>query len=549
MTLAGVVDPHAEQVLEVSGLLGVQRARHVALTAFDRRARSKAENHRCGEPGTKTRGTVSFMIRDAANRIPAGLLQKGAAASSSASEVVAAITLSSSPGSKSAYQCQRQSQRAAAIEGFGVILCQARMTHTRREWLALAALGVSDPLAFLRRPAAQEADLDSAAHRIAKVILGTEAQGFHRTATTVDRVSGDWLRDQVRQTGLVPALESFPLSRVDPVACNLVTAGRRIEGLPLFDAAFTSATGAYGSLGALNADTDIGLVETAVNASATGQLGDARRANRHKAIVAVTRGRRPGLCPSNADSFLRPFGPPVLQVSSDDADWLTEQAKRGADVQLVAHVARTSTTASNVVATLLGMGSNSAPAPRHDAAQRLVLVRKRTRRRHCLLARDHARVARRSTAADRVSSWPRADTSWVTLESTRSSSRQPRNRERRRGVVAPRCEYRCRHGPGCNPSSVGRRLRRGAVSRDDSIQPCRHQAKPAWDDPWRRSRGRAPRRRTLRVRHRGQRSVSQSRRSRTAGRRRGGDRTIRGGVHRGRSTARGSAVMHRRVDR
>src|SRR5439155_393649 len=61
----------------------------------------------------------------------------------------------------------------------------------------------------------------------------------------------------------------------------------------------------------------IGLTEIAPNTAGAGELGEARRQNRHQAIVVVTRGARPGLCPSNADSFLRPFGPPVLQVTSE----------------------------------------------------------------------------------------------------------------------------------------------------------------------------------------------------------------------------------------
>ena len=54
--------------------------------------------------------------------------------------------------------------------------------------------------------------------RIGAVIRAYEAQGFHRTATDVDRLSGDWLADEVRQAGLEPTLEEFSLSRVDPVS-------------------------------------------------------------------------------------------------------------------------------------------------------------------------------------------------------------------------------------------------------------------------------------------------------------------------------------------
>jgi hypothetical protein len=142
--------------------------------------------------------------------------------------------------------------------------------------------------------------------------------------------------------------------RVDLVTNAVILADRRIEGLPLFDGPFTPTSGVSGRLGTLETNSAIGLTETAVNAAAAGPLGEARRANRHKAIIAVTRGGRAGLCPSNADSFVRPFGPPVLQVSSEDASWLNERTKADIDVQVIAHVTRSSVTANNVTAELRG---------------------------------------------------------------------------------------------------------------------------------------------------------------------------------------------------
>ena len=141
--------------------------------------------------------------------------------------------------------------------------------------------------------------------RIGAVIRAYEEQGFHRTGTEVDRISGDWLANAVRQLGAEPALEQFPLSRVDPVGATLVVDGRTIEGLPLFDGGFTGPAGIAGQLGDLDCDAPIGLGELAPNAAEAGALGEARRQDRQRAIVAVTRGVLPGLSPSNADSFLR----------------------------------------------------------------------------------------------------------------------------------------------------------------------------------------------------------------------------------------------------
>ena len=177
----------------------------------------------------------------------------------------------------------------------------------------------------------------------------------------MDRTSAEWLAGEIRQIGLAPTLEDFPLSRVDPVSASLVVNGRTIEGLPLFDGGFTGAAGISGRLGALNSDAPIGLCESPPNAQDAGALGDARRSNRHRAIVVVTRGARPGFCPSNADSFPRAFGPPVLQVESEEAAFLADCARQGATALLTAHAERTPAQAFNVVTAVAGTSQSLAP--------------------------------------------------------------------------------------------------------------------------------------------------------------------------------------------
>jgi len=190
--------------------------------------------------------------------------------------------------------------------------------------------------------------------RIAQIIGAYEQQGNHRTATEVDRISGDWLADEVSKCGLKPSRENFTIDRVVPVATVLSVEGRRIDGIPLFDGGFTDAAGVSGRLGALGSDAPIGLTEIAPNTAGAGALMEARRQNRHRAIVVVTRGGRPGLCPSNAENFLHPFGPPVLQVSSQEAGALGDLAKRGAEVSLFTRVSRTRAEAFNVVSRVRG---------------------------------------------------------------------------------------------------------------------------------------------------------------------------------------------------
>ncbi len=228
------------------------------------------------------------------------------------------------------------------------------MVISRRRWLSItiSGLGVSTrPLDSLTAAQSVSSDVQG---RISRTIREYEGQGFHRTGTTVDQASADWLSGQVRQLGLVAAQEPFQISRVDPVTSVLIAGSRRLEGLPLFDGAFTDSGGVRGRLGVLASDAEIGVTDVVPNAAAAGALGEARRANRHRAIVCVTRGGRPGLCPSNADLFLQPFGPPVLQVTSTEASWLNDLAQRDADAQLVAHVIRTPARSVNVTSMIGG---------------------------------------------------------------------------------------------------------------------------------------------------------------------------------------------------
>src|SRR6516165_2629168 len=201
----------------------------------------------------------------------------------------------------------------------------------------------------------------SVQRRIGSVIRAYEEQGFHRTGTAVDKISGDWLANEVRQIGLKPMREEFSLNRVDPVNTSLVVNDVKIEGLPFFDGGFTSSAGIAGVLGNLNSDAFIGLTEIPPNAAEADALGDARRQNRHPAIVVITRGARSGFCPSNAESFVRPFGPPVLQVASEEAPFLTDCARRGSKALLTAHVERAQAQAFNVITVVSGTDKNIAP--------------------------------------------------------------------------------------------------------------------------------------------------------------------------------------------
>ena len=208
---------------------------------------------------------------------------------------------------------------------------------------------------------------DGLEQRVAAVIQTFDAQGNHRTGTEIDNASAQWLAGEVRKLGAQASLEPFNLSRVDPQLCYLRIGDRRIDGVPLFDAGLTGAEGIRGRLGPLGSDAEIGLAETTpfrlmdpIGTEERNQVAEARE-SRHKALVLLTRGARPGLFLINAPAFTKPFGPPMLQVSSRESDWLKEQAETRAEATVVAQAKRTAASAFNVTAKIAGSKPTLAP--------------------------------------------------------------------------------------------------------------------------------------------------------------------------------------------
>ena len=194
--------------------------------------------------------------------------------------------------------------------------------------------------------------LDEVESRSADAIRAYSAEGHHRTATAVDRASADALMARARATGASASLEPFDLSRVDPVASFVEIQGRRIDGLPMFDGAFTGVAGVRGLIGPAGGDRPIGWTRVAPNGEAA--LRRMRDGSPHAAIVVVTMGGKPGLCPVNAGWFSEPFGPPVLQVSSEALADLERASASGVDVHVVAHATRQPAQAFNVVSEVSG---------------------------------------------------------------------------------------------------------------------------------------------------------------------------------------------------
>jgi len=227
---------------------------------------------------------------------------------------------------------------------------------TRRALLALTGgLAMAAPVSA-RRP---DDSLGDTERRAADAIRGYAAEGDHRTATAVDAASADRLLTLARATGATAWTDPFNLSRVDPISHFAEIDGVRIDGLPMFDGGFTGGAGVAGRLGPIERAGEIAFVQTPPNGEAA--LQRVRAASQHRAIVAVTVGARPGLCPVNAARFSQPFGPPVLQVGSEHLDAIRDAAAAGANARVVAQATRERALAVNVLATVEGGDRELAP--------------------------------------------------------------------------------------------------------------------------------------------------------------------------------------------
>ena len=192
----------------------------------------------------------------------------------------------------------------------------------------------------------------SAQRRVAHIIETYDRQGWRRTGTQVDRDNAEWLASEIAGLGLEPTLEPFALDRVDPHECYVEIGERRLEGVPLFDATFTSAAGVTGTLGLAGSGADIAVVDSDSGAARRREV----RESGANALVIATRGPTEGLSLLNAGAFLAPYEPPAIQVDGRSGEWLHERAASGAPARVVAVAERVPTEAYNVTTTVPGSG-------------------------------------------------------------------------------------------------------------------------------------------------------------------------------------------------
>lgn len=186
-----------------------------------------------------------------------------------------------------------------------------------------------------------------------------DSQGTHRTGTIGDEAGADWLAGVAAALGACVTLERFALDRIDPIEASVSFDGMTIEGVALFDAPDGTASGTAGPLGHIAAAIGVGEVDP--RAVYSGEFRAMREAAPHGAVLLSTVGEAPGLALLNAEFFIHPYGPPILQVASEHAPALADAARRGVAMQVIIRSNRRRVEACNVVAKLRGRDPKASP--------------------------------------------------------------------------------------------------------------------------------------------------------------------------------------------
>ena len=193
-------------------------------------------------------------------------------------------------------------------------------------------------------------------------IEGWDAISEHRTGTSGDLATAEWLADTIRAAGAEPTLDVFPFRRRALRECAVQADGRRAEGVPLFDGGLTDEAGFTCPLTRLEG-TDGGIAVTTFGPGASSEALSAARRRAYRALVAGSRAPDivPGLALANAPQYGKPYGPPVLQVATQDGEWLDAAAAAGSSARFVAHATIEDTEACNVQTRIAGRDANAPP--------------------------------------------------------------------------------------------------------------------------------------------------------------------------------------------
>ena len=180
----------------------------------------------------------------------------------------------------------------------------------------------------------------------------------HRTGTAGDKQTSEWLRREASSLGAEAKLYEFPFIRKDVRTSFLQTAHEKYKGFPMLDGGTTSGGDSSGEL-SLTPEKDSILVLAESNSDTS--LESARGSQELEGIVVVSNLRLPGLALINADSYGRPYGPPVLQVASEFKQELLAAADSNQRASLSIALDEQITDASNVEARIPGTRPELAP--------------------------------------------------------------------------------------------------------------------------------------------------------------------------------------------
>jgi len=161
---------------------------------------------------------------------------------------------------------------------------------------------------------------------IKKDLIKWDSIKLHRTGTEGDNETAYWLADEIKKCGLTAEVDKFDFIKRSPGKCQVTNGTHTAIGLPMFDGGSTAFDGIKGQHGSLNTNDVIAITQygSSANDESSINLNKVRAKNEHLAIVAIAdvSPNIPGLAVLNAESYRKPFGPPVLQVATQEREWL-----------------------------------------------------------------------------------------------------------------------------------------------------------------------------------------------------------------------------------
>ena len=168
--------------------------------------------------------------------------------------------------------------------------------------------------------------MSSIKKNIKKDLIKWDSIKLHRTGTEGDNETAYWLADEIKKCGLTAEVDKFDFIKRSPGKCQVTNGTHTAIGLPMFDGGSTAFDGIKGQHGSLNTNDVIAITQygSSANDESSINLNKVRAKNEHLAIVAIAdvSPNIPGLAVLNAESYRKPFGPPVLQVATQEREWL-----------------------------------------------------------------------------------------------------------------------------------------------------------------------------------------------------------------------------------